>query len=88
MVYVFIDEKNQIIIFCEYEHVLVLRNSVERFRKYFSGILIIPHATSCVGYNVFDPSVSQSVSPVFLVNSSEIAQQNFVKLCSYEGHNV
>ena len=24
--------------------------------------LIIPHATSCGGYNVFDPSVSQSVS--------------------------
>ena len=25
-------------------------------------ILVIPHATSCGGYNVFDPSVSQSVS--------------------------
>ena len=25
-------------------------------------MLIIPHATSCGGYNVFDPSVSQSVS--------------------------
>ena len=29
------------------------------------------------GYNVFDPSVSP-----------ETAQQNFVKLCKYEGHNV
>ena len=34
-------------------------------------VFFIPHATSCGGYNVFDPSVSQSVSqsvsPVFLV---------------------
>ena len=36
------------------------------------------------------PSVSQSVGPVFLMSAtpSETAQQNFVKLCSYEGHNV
>ena len=37
------------------------------------------------------PSVSQSVSPsvlYFLYNSSETAQQNFMKLCRYEGHNV
>ena len=27
---------------------------------------IIPHATSCGGYNVFDPSASQSVSPSVL----------------------
>ena len=35
-------------------------------------------------------SVSQSVSPVFSCqrNSSETAQQNFLKLCSNEGHNV
>ena len=34
-------------------------------------------------------SVSQSVSPVFLVSATpETAQQNFVKLCSNEGHNV
>ena len=54
------------------------------------GPLVIPHATSCGGYNVFDPSVSQSISPVVSCqhNSSEAAQQNFVKLCSYEGHNV
>ena len=58
-------------------------------------IIIIPHATSCGGYNVFDPSVSQSVSQSVRQscfscqpNSSETAQQNFVKLCSYEGHNV
>ena len=57
--------------------------------------LIIPPATSCRGYNVFDPSVSQSVSQSVRQscfscwpNSSETAQQNFVKLCSYEGHNV
>ena len=110
---------------------------------------IIPLATSCGGYNVFYPfvsqSVSQSVSSVFLVsatplkplnriswnfvvikvcistgnfnsifflgimpflnikiwhkwkillktvfqrNSSKTALQNFVKLCSYEGHTV
>ena len=113
----------------------------------------IPHATSCGGYNVFDlsvsHSVSQSVSPVFLVsptplkplnkiswnlvamkdimcrcaypqeiliqfffseyalsklrnlakmkdttetfcqhNSTEATQQNFLKLCSNEGHNI
>ena len=28
--------------------------------------IFIPHATSCGGYNVFDPSVSQSVSPSVL----------------------
>ena len=28
---------------------------------YTCEIFIIPHATSCGGYNVFDPSVSQSV---------------------------
>ena len=56
---------------------------------------IIPHATSCGGYNVFDPSVSQSVRQSVRQscfscqrNSSETAQQNFLKLCSYEGHNV
>ena len=51
--------------------------------------LIIPHATSCGGYNVFDPSVSQSVRQSCFScqrNSSETAQQNFMKLCSYEGH--
>ena len=30
--------------------------------KAFARIIFIPHATSCGGYNVFDPSVSQSVS--------------------------
>ena len=41
------------------------------------------------------PSVSQSVCQSVSQscfscqrNSSETAQQNFVKLCSYEGHNV
>ena len=51
----------------------------------------IPHATSCWGYNVFDPSVRQSVCQSCFScqrNSSETAQQNFVKLCSYEKHNV
>ena len=36
-------------------------------------------------------SVSQSVRQSYFScqrNSSETAQQNFVKLCSYEGHNV
>ena len=54
-----------------------------------------PHATSCGGYNVFDPSVSQSVSQSVRQscfscqrNSPENAQLNFVNLCNYEGHNV
>ena len=37
------------------------------------------------------PSVSQSIRQSCFScqrNSSETAQQNFVKLCSYEGHNV
>ena len=34
--------------------------------------LIIPHATSCGGYNVIDPSVSQSVSPSVLSFSSQL----------------
>ena len=60
--------------------------------------IIIPNTTSCGEYNFFihpsvsqsvSQSVNQSVSPIFLVlNSSETAQQNFVKLCSYEGHNI
>ena len=57
--------------------------------------VIIPHATSCGGYNVFDPSVSQSVcqsvrQSCFTCqrNSSETAQQNFLKLCINEGHSV
>ena len=41
-----------------------------------SDELIIPHATSCGGYNVFYPSVSQSVSqsvsPVFLVSATPL----------------
>ena len=52
---------------------------------------------SCGGYNFFThPSVHQSVIHsvwhVFFLsgecNSSETAQQNFIKLCSYEGHNA
>ena len=42
--------------------------------------LFIPHATSCRGYNVFDPSVSQSVSqsasPVFLVSTTPLKPLN------------
>ena len=42
--------------------------------------LFIPHATRCGGYNVFDPSVSQSdsksVSPVFLVSATPLKQLN------------
>ena len=41
---------------------------------------IIPHATSCGGYNVFDPSVSQSVSQsvssVFLVSATPLKPLN------------
>ena len=39
-------------------------------------VFFIPHATSCGGYNAFDPSVSQSfnqsVSPVFLVSATPL----------------
>ena len=43
--------------------------------------VIIPYATSCGGYNVFDrPSVSQSVSqyvsPVFLVSTTPLKPLN------------
>ena len=57
----------------------------------FQGEIIIPHATSCGGYNFFYPSVSQSVSqsvsPVFLVSATPLKQLNriFMKLYSYEG---
>ena len=56
--------------------------------------LLYPTQRVAEGYNVFVPSVSpsvcQSVSPVFFCqrNSSETAQQNFVKLCSYEEHTM
>ena len=36
----------------------------------------IPHATSCGGYKVFDPSVRQSVSPVFLVSATPLKPLN------------
>ena len=35
--------------------------------RVFCKRIFIPHATSCGGYNVFDPSVSQSVSPSVLI---------------------
>ena len=42
--------------------------------------IIIPHATSCGGYYVFDPyiseSVSQSVSPVFLASATPLKPLN------------
>ena len=42
--------------------------------------IIIPHATNCGGYNVFDrsvsQSVSQSVSPVFLVSTTPLKLLN------------
>ena len=57
-------------------------------RQMMVETLIIPHATSCGGYNVFYPSVSQSVSPSVLCfscqrNSSETVQQNFLKHCTH-----
>ena len=46
-------------------------NIIENIKR-----IIIPHATSCEGYNVFDPSVSksvsQSLSPVFLVSATPL----------------
>ena len=54
--------------------------------------IFIPHATSCGGNNVFDPSVSQSVSPsvLFFLLAQLLWNRSteFLKLCSYEGHNV
>ena len=40
--------------------------------------LFIPHTTSCGGYNVFDLSVSQSISPVFLVSATPLKPLNRV----------
>ena len=48
----------------------------------------IHHATSCGGYDVFDPPVSPSVSPVFLVSPTPLKPLNRISFCSYEGHNV
>ena len=52
--------------------------------------LIIPHATKGIMF-LTRPSISQSVCQSCFScsrNSYETAQQNFVKLCSYEGYNV
>ena len=64
-------------------------------RYHFFKNVIIPHATSCTGYTVFDPSVSQSVCQSVSQSCfscqrkiSETAKQNFVKRFSNEGHNV
>ena len=60
-----------------------------------SKVLNYTLSTSCGGYNFLDPSVRLSVCESVLQscfscqrNSSETAQQNFLKLCSYEGHNA
>ena len=50
-------------------------------------LLIIPHATSCGGYNVFYLSVvSLSVHQSWFSCQCNSAQQNFMKLCTNEGH--
>ena len=91
------------ILFCFIKHFIIhvhvysftLRTNHAIRVTYFC--FIIPHSMSCGGYNLFThPSVHQSVihsvcPGVFLsgeCNSSETAQQNFIKLCSYEGHNA
>ena len=47
-------------------HLWINQATPARLTSYYDVTLtfkfIIPHATSCGGYNVFDPSVSQSVS--------------------------
>ena len=61
---------------------------------YSNCTLFIPHAISCGGYNIFDPSagqsvrwsVSPSVGPIFFflvlsAQPSKTSQQKFVKLC-------
>ena len=40
------------------------------------SIIIIPHAKSFGRYNVYDPSVRQSVSPVFLVSATPLKTLN------------
>ena len=40
------------------------------------SIIFIPHAASCGGYNVSDSSISQSVSPVFLVSATPLKPLN------------
>ena len=91
------------ILFCFIKHFIIhvhvysftLRTNHAIRVTYFC--FIIPHSMSCGGYNLFThPSVHQSVihsvCPGFFLsgecNSSETAQQNFIKLCSYEGHNA
>ena len=50
--------------------------SQHRYTHCSSYALVIPHETSYGGYNVFDLSVSQSVSPVFLVNATPLKPLN------------
>ena len=47
-------------------------NNVESQHKHMYIFFIIPHATSCGGYNVFDPSVSL----VFLVSATPLKPLN------------
>ena len=68
-------------------------DALTRVDLYFIYRIFIRHTTSHGGYNVFAlracPSASQSFSPLFSQrNSSETAQQNFVKLCGYMVHDV
>ena len=52
-----------------------LFNLSHSFSK-LSRNIIIPHETSWGGYNVFDPSVSLSGSPVFLVSATPLKPLN------------
>ena len=63
---------------CSYEgHNVKMRISTGNFDSFFFLDVIIPHATTCWStYYVFDPSVSQSVSPVFLVSATPLKSLN------------
>ena len=55
--------------------------------------MLIPHTTSCGGYNVVYNGINlakmkDTTETVCKRNSSETAQQNFLKLCSCEGQTM
>ena len=45
---------------------------IYKYRHIWYTTTVIPHVTSCGGYNVFEPSVRQSVSLIFLVSATPL----------------
>lgn len=66
---------------------------INRINSTVVNRLIIPDVTSCEGYNVFDQSVSQSISPssFLIINTTPSKPQDgilLMKSCRYLGHSV